>query len=209
MANIVERVGWVQVRVGGNSQESASMVASLPNGTVLAKDYTNTSGVTSTPPLIYTSDLLQMMENISKLVGVYWYLGSFLSLITRPLFSEAYSPQGIPFANAQNVSLAIVETGQSILGNHLLGFQAGNEPDLYAAHDRRPSVRQLPSRLNLKSTILTTMSRLTRNMTTSGRSVISCNKSPTIPRSRTRRIYSLYRAFKLYGHQKVYGILVL
>ena len=48
---------------------------------------------------------------------------------------------GVPFADAQNVSLAIVENGQSILGDHLLGLQAGNEPDLYAAHDRRPSVR--------------------------------------------------------------------
>jgi hypothetical protein len=47
---------------------------------------------------------------------------------------------GIPFVNAQNVSLAIVEHGQSILGNHLLGFQAGNEPDLYSAHGHRPSV---------------------------------------------------------------------
>jgi hypothetical protein len=48
---------------------------------------------------------------------------------------------GIPFADAQNISLAIVEQGQSILGDKLLGFQAGNEPDLYAAHGRRPSVR--------------------------------------------------------------------
>jgi hypothetical protein len=48
---------------------------------------------------------------------------------------------GIPFVDAQNVSLAIVEHGQSILGNNLLAFQAGNEPDLYAAHGHRPSVR--------------------------------------------------------------------
>jgi hypothetical protein len=47
---------------------------------------------------------------------------------------------GIPFIDAQNVSLAIVEHGQTILGSNLLGFQAGNEPDLYAAHGHRPSV---------------------------------------------------------------------
>ena len=78
MSNIVERAGWVQVRVGGNSQETAQMVASLPNGTVLAKDHSNAKGVTSTPPLVYTADLLQMMENISNLVNVHWYLGWFL-----------------------------------------------------------------------------------------------------------------------------------
>jgi hypothetical protein len=120
MSNLVERAGWVQVRVGGNSQESAELVSSLPNGTMLAKDVNNTSGPTSTPPLIYTLDLLYTMGNISKLTNTHWYLG-------------------IPFIDAQNVSLAIVEHGQTILGSNLLGFQAGNEPDLYAAHGHRPS----------------------------------------------------------------------
>jgi hypothetical protein len=79
MANIIERVGWVQVRVGGNTQEAAELVGSLPNGTILAKDYNNTAGPTGTPPLEFTLDLLQMMENISKLVNVHWYLGWSLS----------------------------------------------------------------------------------------------------------------------------------
>ena len=34
-----------------------------------------------------------------------------------------------------------MEHAQSILGNNLLSMQAGNEPDLYAAHGHRPSVR--------------------------------------------------------------------
>ncbi|KAI9461990.1 hypothetical protein BJY52DRAFT_1147038 [Lactarius psammicola] len=120
MANIVERVGWVQVRVGGNSQENAELVASLPNGTMLAKDTNNTSGPTSTPPLEYTTDLLYLMANISSLTNTHWYLG-------------------IPFFNTTPFSLGIVENGQQILGDHLLGFQAGNEPDLYAAHGHRPT----------------------------------------------------------------------
>ena len=78
MANIVERAGWVQVRVGGNSQDTAELVPFLPNGTVIAKDLNNTFNPTGTPPLEFTTDLLQMMENISKLTGVYWYLGWFL-----------------------------------------------------------------------------------------------------------------------------------
>jgi hypothetical protein len=75
MANIKERVGWVQVRVGGNTQESAKLVESLPNGSTLAKDLSNTFNPTGTPPLAYTSDLLYLMGNISSLTNARWYLG--------------------------------------------------------------------------------------------------------------------------------------
>ncbi len=75
MANIKERVGWVQVRVGGNTQESAKLVQSLPNGTTLAKDLSNTFNPTGTPPLAYTPDLLYLMGNISSLTNTRWYLG--------------------------------------------------------------------------------------------------------------------------------------
>ena len=47
---------------------------------------------------------------------------------------------GIPFFNTTPFSLEIVESGQQILGDNLLGFQAGNEPDLYVSHGHRPSV---------------------------------------------------------------------
>ena len=89
MANLIERAGWVQVRVGGNSQESAELVSSLPNGTMLAKDTNNTSGPTSTPPLEYTLDLLYTMGNISKLTNTHWYLGWFPSA-TLFLILEAH-----------------------------------------------------------------------------------------------------------------------
>ena len=84
MSNLVERAGWVQVRIGGNTQESAELVPSLPNGTILAKDYNNTSNPTDTPPLAYTADLLYLMANISKLTNTHWYLGSFLRLLMPP-----------------------------------------------------------------------------------------------------------------------------
>lgn len=42
MANLVARGGRVDVRVGGNTQETASLVASIPNGADLTKDYSNT-----------------------------------------------------------------------------------------------------------------------------------------------------------------------
>ena len=49
---------------------------------------------------------------------------------------------GVPFFNTTPYSLDIVEQGQQILGDNLLAFQAGNEPDLYAQPPRthRPPV---------------------------------------------------------------------
>ena len=75
LANIVERAGWVQIRVGGNTQESAVLVESLPNGIILQKDKENVSGTTQTTPLDFTKDLLYMMNNISSLVNARWFLG--------------------------------------------------------------------------------------------------------------------------------------
>jgi len=47
---------------------------------------------------------------------------------------------GIPFNDTSNFRLAIADQGQKILGDYLIGLQAGNEPDLYADHGHRPSV---------------------------------------------------------------------
>ncbi|KAI0255534.1 hypothetical protein BJV78DRAFT_1151513 [Lactifluus subvellereus] len=69
---------------------------------------------------------LNLMANIIERAGwvqltnTHWYLG-------------------IPFNTSAPFSLGIVEYGQQILGDRMLGFQAGNEPDLYASHGRRPS----------------------------------------------------------------------
>jgi hypothetical protein len=43
MANLRDRGGSLHIRVGGNSQETASMVDSLPNGLILHKDTDNTN----------------------------------------------------------------------------------------------------------------------------------------------------------------------
>ena len=39
---------------------------------------------------------------------------------------------GVPFNNTEDIHIQIVEHGQQIIGSNLLGFQVGNEPDLYA-----------------------------------------------------------------------------
>ncbi|KAG5640479.1 hypothetical protein DXG03_008374 [Asterophora parasitica] len=120
MANIQQRAGRVNIRVGGNTQETAVMVASTPDGRILEKDVNGASNPTQTPPLIFTPDLLYMMRNISSLVNIRWFLG-------------------IPFNDTSNFRLQIAEQGQAILGDYLIGLQAGNEPDLYARHGHRPS----------------------------------------------------------------------
>ena len=62
-----------------------------------------------------------MMGNISALVDIRWHLG-------------------IPFNDTSNFRLGIAELGEAVLGDYLIGLQVGNEPDLYVAHDHRPSV---------------------------------------------------------------------
>ncbi|KAG6864424.1 hypothetical protein C0991_009618 [Blastosporella zonata] len=117
MANLAERSGRVNVRIGGNTQETAVLVQSTPDGKILEKNITGASNPTETPPLVYTPDLLYMMANISALVNVNWFVG-------------------VPFLiNDTATRLAIVQWGQEILGDHLMGIQIGNEPDLYQAHD--------------------------------------------------------------------------
>ena len=44
---------------------------------------------------------------------------------------------GVPFNDSVNWRLAIAEQGQQILGENLLGLQAGNEPDFYQTFVRR------------------------------------------------------------------------
>ncbi|KAF7307934.1 Glyco-hydro-79C domain-containing protein [Mycena kentingensis (nom. inval.)] len=122
MANIVQRAGVVRVRVGGNSQESATLVdaSEIPDGRILQKNLTGVTGTTQTPPLEYSDDLFYMMANISALVNVDWFLG-------------------IPWFITQPFDLKLVGAAEAILGDRVIGYQASNEPDLYIAHGHRAS----------------------------------------------------------------------
>ncbi|KAG6848314.1 hypothetical protein H0H93_001259, partial [Arthromyces matolae] len=116
MSTLTQRSGRVNIRVGGNTQETAQMVDSTPDGRILEKNISGASNPTQTPPLIYTPDLLYMMANVSALVNVHWFIG-------------------VPFLiNDTNTRLEITERGYQILGDHLMGIQVGNEPDLYQRH---------------------------------------------------------------------------
>ena len=72
-----------------------------------------------------------MLANVSSLVPVKWYLGNSPRSSTLVYDLRIY-PSGIPFNDTTHLRLGIAEAGEAILGEHLLGFQVGNEPDLYS-----------------------------------------------------------------------------
>ncbi|TDL27068.1 hypothetical protein BD410DRAFT_783229 [Rickenella mellea] len=120
MSSLASRGGRVQIRVGGNTQETATLVPSLPDGKALEKDHSATSNPTATPPLLFTPEIIYMMGNISNFVNVEWYIG-------------------IPLNDSTNLRLGIADLSQAVLGDRLIGMQVGNEPDLYVRHEHRPA----------------------------------------------------------------------
>jgi len=116
---ITERAGEMIIRVGGNTQDYATLVDETPDGRMLGKVSTDPNNPTATPTLIFTNQLMYLMANISSLVNAKWFLG-------------------VPFNDTVDIHLQIVEAGEKIIGSNLLGFQVGNEPDLYVQHDHRP-----------------------------------------------------------------------
>ncbi|KAJ7707363.1 glycoside hydrolase family 79 protein [Mycena rosella] len=120
MSLISARGGSVRVRIGGNTQETATMVSSLPDGKMIEKGQpSNDPSQMSTPSLLYTPEVVYMLANISSLVNVQWYLGIALNDTT-------------------NLRLGIAEVAEAVLGASLLGLQVGNEPDQYGIHNHRP-----------------------------------------------------------------------
>ncbi|KAF6743283.1 glycoside hydrolase family 79 protein [Ephemerocybe angulata] len=120
MSNIQERAGSVMIRMGGNTQEFAKFYdGQFNDGRVTHKEDSGSNQTTQTPAVMYTKDLFYMAANISSLLDVKWFLG-------------------LPFNDTSTFHLEMAEYGQSILGDNLLALQAGNEPDLYAAHGKRP-----------------------------------------------------------------------
>ncbi|KAF7327078.1 Glyco-hydro-79C domain-containing protein [Mycena kentingensis (nom. inval.)] len=119
MASLAARAGSVRIRVGGNSQERAKLVDTIPDGRVLQKDLDGIApGSTATPPIDYTADLVYMLGNISALVDVNWIIG-------------------LPWFVTKPFDLRIVPLAETVLGDHLLALQAANEPDMYVLHQHR------------------------------------------------------------------------
>lgn len=128
LQNLRARSGNVAIRVGGNSQEQATIIpawAPLVGPTInKTANPVQVPGFTSSPLLTVSEDLLYAMNNISALVGAEWYFG-------------------LPFLNEQEIP-TVIEDVTSILGANLLGFQMANEPDLYESHGKKPAPYQIP-----------------------------------------------------------------
>jgi hypothetical protein len=75
MGQIRHRAGHVVVRLGGNSQERATLVTKTSDGSILEKDTEDTNNPTDTPKISYTTGLFDVMAKVSGMAGVGWYLG--------------------------------------------------------------------------------------------------------------------------------------
>lgn len=156
MANIQQRVGQVKIRVGGNTQETAVLVASTPDGKILEKDVNGVSNPVSTSgciPGMWSNHIVDRHKHLPSFsplnycicyamsLPLWMFAGSWVRFCdhdhTYPL---SHKNSGVPFNDTSNFRLGIVEQGEAILGDYLIGLQAGNEPDLYARHGHRNSV---------------------------------------------------------------------
>ncbi|KAG9013661.1 hypothetical protein FRB94_001223 [Tulasnella sp. JGI-2019a] len=131
--NLRARSGMISIRIGGNSQEKATLVPAISpplsgatiNKTVDPIALAHNSG---TPLLTFSEDLFYAMNNASSLVGIGWYFG-------------------LPFLNPSQIQ-NVANTASTILGSNLLGFQLANEPDQYQAHGNEPLPWGIPDYMN-------------------------------------------------------------
>lgn len=79
MSSLAQRGGRVNVRVGGNTQDYASLVPAIPDGKIIEKQNTGNTNPTETPTLDYTMDVFYLLANVSALTNVHWYLGEHQS----------------------------------------------------------------------------------------------------------------------------------
>ena len=97
MAQIQHRAGGLHIRMGGNTQDFAYWVDSIPNGHATSKEKSDPKNPvcpfsffcvnkaltlhylpacqTLTPAVLYSDELFHLAANISSLVNVRWYLG--------------------------------------------------------------------------------------------------------------------------------------
>ncbi|KZV93376.1 hypothetical protein EXIGLDRAFT_768147 [Exidia glandulosa HHB12029] len=122
MSTLKSRGGPPMIRVGGNTQEKAVLLDSgaLPNNLTLVKSQHGPTGVTLTPTVHFTMDIMYNLANITQLLDVKWWMG-------------------IPLNDTLKPRLRIAEVAEQLLGDNIAGFQLGNEPDLYQSHGYRPT----------------------------------------------------------------------
>jgi len=120
MSTLTQRGGPPVLRCGGNSQEKAYIVDSIADGHhSTERQLLGKRTPTNTPTLLYTKDIFDSMRTASDLLGIHWYLG-------------------LPMNQSEPARLEIAEVAEPVLGEYLLSWHLGNEPDLYAQHEKRP-----------------------------------------------------------------------
>ncbi|KAG8925980.1 hypothetical protein FRC00_003411, partial [Tulasnella sp. 408] len=122
------RGGSVTIRVGGNTQDKATLnMDGNPNGRTIQKYKGTDSSKTETPEVHFTPDLLLTMAEISKLVNANWFFG-------------------IPFvnSNADGNAALVLQQARSTIGQNLLGLQLANEPDLYSRNLKKAPTYSIP-----------------------------------------------------------------
>ncbi|KAH7103137.1 hypothetical protein BKA62DRAFT_69091 [Auriculariales sp. MPI-PUGE-AT-0066] len=118
MSNLKERGGSPVLRLGGNSQEKAYIVDELAGGHSIERHVIGPSSFTNTPTLVFTKGIVEAMKVASDLIGIKWFMG-------------------MPMNQSQPARLEIVEATEPILGDSLITWHLGNEPDLYVNHGYR------------------------------------------------------------------------
>jgi hypothetical protein len=84
--------------------------------------------------LDFTAEVFYLLGNVSALVNVHWYLGNYSTICLISVMPIViHLRPGIPLNDSANLRMGIAEVGEAILGDKLIGFQVGNEPDLYSA----------------------------------------------------------------------------
>ncbi|KAH7099820.1 hypothetical protein BKA62DRAFT_620958 [Auriculariales sp. MPI-PUGE-AT-0066] len=121
MAGLKARGGSPVLRLGGNSQEKAELVASLdgvgtPDTIAFEGDGQSVKKLINpgfnTLTMVYTADIVDAMRAASDALDIHWYIGITMNQTMPP-------------------RLEFVELAQERLGDYLLSMQLGNEPDLY------------------------------------------------------------------------------
>lgn len=123
----------ISIRIGGNSQEKATLVPAIAPPLAGATINKTTDPIAlahnfNTPLLTFSEDLFYAMSNISSMVGVGWYFG-------------------LPFLNPSEIQ-NVANAATTILGSNLLGLQMANEPDQYAIHGNEPLPWLIPDYMN-------------------------------------------------------------
>ena len=88
MLFLASRSSEVHDRIGGNTQNYATLADSLNQGNDIQNLSVDPNNPTPTPTLLFTRDLFYMMNNISNFVPVKWYL-SFLTYFASRNFESA------------------------------------------------------------------------------------------------------------------------